>query len=274
MFNFGSGFSGGGFNPERMLRQFTGGFGGHGFGGYNRGYGGYHRGYGGHGIGLPVPGFGDLRIDIDPRGGVGVGFGGPRGYGRGYGYDRGYGGYDPRDRYSLQGYRARQQGYAVPPRSYYAPEAEDEGVEQPQGRPREQAEGESTGNTPQAQRSEAETLTSIEAQIKTLKPEQVLAIQLGLEQNGYSAKQSAAYSAVDGKPGPKTARAMYDYAQSQGIDPLQVQSRIEKYRNSSSENRIMGGDTVRGMDDVQLSAQRYVSQDPYIRLAELREGNR
>ena len=269
------GFGHGGFNPQRMLNGF--------------------------GVGrMGILGLDGLRIRTDREGGLDISTRMPfsrdrvgmviGGYGEerypsryGHGSSRyGQGGHRQQGgRYSLQEYLGRAHGRDdVPDDERYAPDEAPVRGEQPAGRPMDirpeaqrrgearelQRQGRASADEPapatQGAEPTPEQLKAIERQLAGLSRVQVLGLQTQLEQAGFGASTDAArYSRVDGVAKAKTSRAMFDFAQSQGLDGNNVQASMQALRTQASQGPIRGGERVGGMDDVRQNPTRHAAAD-------------
>lgn len=167
---------------------------------------------------------------------------------------------------------AYERGYAVPPREDFVPAPQRSG-EPMDIRPPAQRQAEAAPQRPAAVEPTAEQLRTLEHTLSRLPRAQVVAMQTQLDRAGFGASRNAeTYSRVDGIAGPLTARGFFDYAQSRGLNPMDVQASLRSLQRDTAEAPIRGGQHVAGMEDVRSTAAR--NGDAAIRISEMRDTGR
>lgn len=170
---------------------------------------------------------------------------------------------------------AYERGYYAPQRDDYVPAPQQRSGEPMDIRPpaQRQAEAAPQPQRPAAVEPTAEQLRTLEQTLCRLPRAQVVAMQTQLDRAGFGASRNAEkYSKVDGIAGPLTARGFFDYAQSRGLNPMDVQASLRALQRDTAQAPIRGGQHVAGMDDVRSTAAR--NGDAAIRLAEMRDAGR
>ncbi len=128
--------------------------------------------------------------------------------------------------------------------------------------------------TQPAREPTAAELAALQKELCKLPKALVHVMQMQLEGAGFGALSDAQkYSKVDGVAGPLTARGFFDYAQSRGLNPNDVQASLRQLRaESAQQSGVRGGQPVERSEAAQPNMFAR-NGDAAIRLMEMRDNN-